>query len=128
MIASKSSFEPQSTEPLPRSTKVLVAGQIHPDVRVPFREIELSPTKSLNGRAEANAPVRVYDCSGPWSDPEFHGEVEQGLPPLRRKWILARGDVEETKPSYRAIPGRSDATIPASPRRQPLRAKPGKIV
>ncbi len=128
MIATKSSFEPQSTEPLPRSRKVWVGGKLHADVRVPFREIELSPTKSLTGRAETNAPVRVYDCSGPWSDPEFHGEVEQGLPPLRRQWILARGDVEETKPSYRPIPGRSDAPIPASLRRQPLRAKPGKIV
>src|SRR5437870_6859803 len=128
MIASKSSFEPQSTEPLPRSTKVLVAGQIHPDVRVPFREIELSPTKSFNGVAEGNAPVRVYDCSGPWSDPEFHGEVDQGLPPLRRKWILERGEVEETERSYKPIPGRSDAPIPASLQRKPLRAKPGKIV
>src|SRR2546427_5647227 len=128
MIATKSSFEPTSTEPLPRSRKVYVPGKAHGDVSVPFREIELSPTKSLNGRMEANAPVRVYDCSGPWSDPEFHGEVEQGLPPLRRQWISARGDVEETKPSYRPIPGRSDARIPASLRRQPLRAKPGKIV
>jgi phosphomethylpyrimidine synthase len=128
MIATKSSFEPQSTEPLPRSQKVFVSGELHPDVRVPFREIELSPTKSLNGRADDNAPVHVYDCSGPWSDPEFHGEVEQGLPALRRDWILSRGDVEETKASYRAIPGRSDATVPASLQRQPLRAKAGNIV
>jgi phosphomethylpyrimidine synthase len=128
MIATKSSFEPQSTEPLPRSQKVFVNGELHPDVRVPFREIELSPTKSLNGRTEDNPPVRVYDCSGPWSDPDFHGDVERGLPALRRDWILARGDVEETKASYRAIPGRSDATVPASLRRQPLRSKPGKIV
>src|SRR5205085_10969894 len=42
-----------------------------------------------------NEPVRVYDTSGPWSDPDFHGDVEQGLPPLRSDWIRARGDVEE---------------------------------
>jgi len=128
MIASKSSFERQSTEPLPNSAKVYVAGEAHASVRVPFREIQLNPTKSFQGRPETNAPVRVYDCSGPWSDPEFHGEVERGLPPLRREWIAARGDVQETKPSYKAIPGRSDAPIPASLSRRPLRAQPGKIV
>ena len=93
MIASKSSFEPQSTEPLPNCAKVYVSGEVHPTVRVPFRQIELSPTKSFNGRVETNSPFRVYDCSGPWGDPNFHGEVERGLPTLRRDWILARGDV-----------------------------------
>jgi len=65
MIASKSSFEPQSTEPLPNSAKVYVAGEAHASVRVPFREIQLNPTKSFQGRLETNAPVRVYDCSDP---------------------------------------------------------------
>src|SRR5207244_9900566 len=58
----------------------------------------------------------------------FDGEVEGGLPPLRRPWILARGDVEEVEPSYKPIPGRSDAPIPPSLRRRALRARPGKIV
>jgi len=79
---------------LPASTRVYVAGQLHPEVRVPMREIALSPTQAFNGRVEANAPVRVYDCSGPWGDPAFTGTAEQGLPALRREWILARGDVE----------------------------------
>jgi phosphomethylpyrimidine synthase len=60
-----------------------------------MREIELSPTNGVNGRVEINDPVRVYDCSGPWGDPAFEGTVEQGLPQLRREWILKRGDVEE---------------------------------
>ena len=38
------------------------------DVRVPFREISLAPTKSMNGEIEANEPVRVYDTSGAWGD------------------------------------------------------------
>ncbi len=42
-----------------------------------------------------NEPVRVYDTSGPWGDPDFDGNVEQGLPQLRDKWIRDRGDVEE---------------------------------
>jgi phosphomethylpyrimidine synthase len=49
MIATKESFEPHSSEQLPNSKKVYVAGKIHPDVRVPMREIEVSPTKSYTG-------------------------------------------------------------------------------
>src|SRR6266704_5537652 len=80
---------------LPNSRKVYVAGKQHAALRVPFREISLAPTKSMNGEIEVNEPVRVYDTSGPWGDPYFHGDVEQGLPPLRATWIRDRGDVEE---------------------------------
>ncbi len=95
MIAKPDSFEPHSSEQLPNSRRVYVPGSLHPDVRVPMREIALSPTKSFNGRLESNEPVRVYDTSGPWGDPAFAGNVEQGLPPLRRDWILRRQDVAE---------------------------------
>jgi phosphomethylpyrimidine synthase len=91
--------------PLPNSRKIYVAGEVHSDVRVPFREITLASTKSLNGEiggsagaspvSISNEPVRVYDTSGPWGDPDFHGDVTQGLPSLRAKWIRDRGDVEE---------------------------------
>jgi phosphomethylpyrimidine synthase len=79
----------------PKSRKVYVSGEIHRAIRVPFREITLAPTKSVNGKIEINEPVRVYDTSGPWGDADFHGDVEQGLPPLRSKWIRERSDVEE---------------------------------
>ncbi len=79
----------------PNSTRVYVAGRLHPQVRVPMREIRLSDTEHPNGRVEPNPPIRVYDCSGPWGDPCFEGDVTQGLPALRREWILARGDTEE---------------------------------
>src|SRR5882762_8248747 len=95
MIASKDSFEPHSSEQLPASKKVFVAGTIHQDICVPMREIEVSDTKSYTGAIEKNAPVRVYDCSGPWGDPAFTGTSDEGLPALRRDWILKRGDVEE---------------------------------
>ena len=49
----------------------------------------------MSGEVEVNEPVRVYDTSGPWGDPDFHGDVTQGLPPLRAQWIRERGDVEE---------------------------------
>ncbi len=83
-----------STSSLPNSRKVHVSGELHPDIRVPFREITLAQTKSLNGELETNEPVRVYDTSGPWGDGLFNGDVEQGLPPLREPWIVQRGDVE----------------------------------
>lgn len=79
----------------PKSKRVYIKGTVHPDLEVPMREIELSPTNHPNGRVEENAPVRVYDNSGPWGDANFEGNVEQGLPALRRQWIMDRGDVEE---------------------------------
>src|SRR5262245_8109814 len=81
-------------KPLPNSRRIYAGGKLHPDVRVPFREITLAPTKSMNGEIEINVPVRVYDTSGPWGDPDFHGDVTQGIPPLRSKWIRERRDVE----------------------------------
>ena len=128
MIASQNALEPQSGEPLPNSSRVYVPGQLHADLRVPFRQIRLNPTKAVNGKLEPNAPVRVYDCSGPWGDPQFVGDVERGLPALRARWISERGDVLPVASSYKPIAGHSDATIPAGLRRQPLRAKPGKAV
>jgi len=80
---------------LPNSRKIYVSGELHPNIRVPFREISLAPTKSMNGDTEANEPVRVYDTSGPWGDPSVMPDPLQGLPPLRRDWILKRGDVDE---------------------------------
>jgi phosphomethylpyrimidine synthase len=87
--------QPHSSEQLPKSKKIYVEGKLHLDVRVPMREIELTPTKSYTGAIEQNEPIRVYDCSGPWGDPGFNGNSEEGLPALRRDWILKRGDVEE---------------------------------
>jgi phosphomethylpyrimidine synthase len=97
MIAPKDPIEPNyadlsSTDALPASTRVYVEGSIHPEIRVPMREIELSPTKNFSGELESNAPVRVYDCSGPWGDPDFEGDSSEGLPALRSAWIEKRGD------------------------------------
>jgi phosphomethylpyrimidine synthase len=112
-----------SSNVLPKSKKVYVDGKRHKSVRVPFREIELSPTVSHTGRVEVNEPVRVYDTSGPWSDPAFRGDVNRGLPALRRDWILASGDVVEGE-----APAEPRALVPTTLRRRPLRAKPGKVV
>lgn len=96
MIADpNTSFEPHSREQLPSSNRVYVAGTVHPAIRVPFREISQHPTHTVSGAQETNPPVRVYDCAGPWGDPNFTGRPEEGLPALRAEWIRARGDVEE---------------------------------
>ena len=79
---------------LPNSRRVYINGQ-QPGVRVPFREITQTPTRNFDGTIIDNPDVRVYDTSGPWGDPSLHCEVTEGLPALRREWILQRGDVEE---------------------------------
>jgi phosphomethylpyrimidine synthase len=142
-----SSFEPHSSEQLPASKRIYVGGALHPDVRVPMREIEVTPTKSYTGTVTANEPVRVYDCSGPWGDPAFTGTSEQGLPALRARWIRERGDVEEidgreVKPQDNGYLSGKHAEYASkaeknrlvefpgltAQRRRPLRAKAGRVV
>jgi len=138
--------ESANNQPLPNSTRIYVGGSLHPSLRVPMREIALSPTKAFSGALEANEPVRVYDTSGPWGDPAFHGNVEEGLPALRREWILSRGDVEEyvgrdiapqdngylsashAQQSSERRGGLSALHAPQSASRRPLRAASGHPV
>lgn len=85
-----------SRTPLPASRKVYVKGLLH-NIEVAMREVSLSDTK-LHGRfgeTEPNAPVTIYDTSGPFTDPDIEIDVKQGLPRLREQWIVDRGDVEQ---------------------------------
>ena len=75
------------------SSKVFITGS-RPDLTVPMREISVSDTNLPDGSTESNEPVRVYDTSGPWGDPSFHGDHDRGLPALRAGWIKEREDVE----------------------------------
>ncbi|CAF0698632.1 phosphomethylpyrimidine synthase ThiC [Candidatus Methylacidithermus pantelleriae] len=86
-------------EYFPGSRKVYVSGVLHPDVRVPFREVELSATRDRRGTQTPNEPVRLYDTAGPYTDPSQKVDPEKGIPPLRLRWIEARGDTER-------VPGR----------------------
>lgn len=79
----------------PGSCRIYVSGELFSDVQVSMREVALSESVFPDGTVEQNAPVRIYDCSGPWGDESFHGDVEQGLPRLRETWIRGRADVEE---------------------------------
>ena len=86
---------------LPASHKIYVetngstANAAGHNLRIPFREVALTPSKAMDGTIEQNPPVRVYDASGPWTDHSAKHDVRDGLPALRREWIVARGDVEE---------------------------------
>ena len=76
-----------TTGPLPASRKIYVSPAEAPDLRVPLREIALSPESG-------EPPVRVYDPSGPYTDPDAAIDVDRGLPRHRTAWIEARGGVE----------------------------------
>ncbi|HSF33894.1 MAG TPA: phosphomethylpyrimidine synthase ThiC [Candidatus Tectomicrobia bacterium] len=115
-----------------RSRKVYVCGTA-PSVRVPMREVLLTPTRLPGGGEELNPSLRLYDTSGPYSDPSFTPDLSQGLPGLRAAWILGRGDVEElaTPSSNYRQQREADPRLAAirfvNPRK-PLRAKASKRV
>src|SRR6185369_4940056 len=117
-----------STGPLPASRKIHLPGKIHPDIRVAIREIALDPSAN-------EPPVRVYDSSGPYTDPDVAIDITRGLPKLRDPWIRARGDVEEydgraIKPedNGQKAGDKVDLTEFALGDRKPLRAKAGRNV
>ncbi|MCY8497613.1 phosphomethylpyrimidine synthase ThiC [Bacillus atrophaeus] len=113
------------------SKKVYVEGS-SPDIQVPMREIGLSPTTGSFGEEE-NTPVRVYDSSGPYTDPNQQINIHDGLQPLRHKWISGRGDVEEyegraIKPEDNGYKKTNQNESYPGLKRNPLRAKTGKNV
>ena len=116
-------------QPFPASRKTYVPGS-RADLRIPFREVQLQSTRDFEGRLLANEPVRLYDTSGPYTDPGAKLDVTHGLDPLRQPWIRERGDVEELERSsslYRQLRER-DAGLDAirfKGGRHPLRAKTG---
>jgi phosphomethylpyrimidine synthase len=118
-----------TTGPIRGSRKIHVATQTGSGIRVAMREIDLDPHSG-------EAPVRVYDTSGPYTDANATIDINAGLPEIRSQWIRGRGDVEEVtqrevKPEDNGQlgPDRSGG-VPAFPnvRRQVLRAKPGQNV
>jgi phosphomethylpyrimidine synthase len=128
---------------LPNSRRIYIESA-QPGVRVPFREIDQNPTRNFDNTLEQNPPVRVYDTSGPYGDSSIRCEVREGLAPLRRDWIVARGDVEEYEgrsiqpidDGYLTFEAANQARVkekgrledfPAL-RRTPLRAKKGSCV
>jgi phosphomethylpyrimidine synthase len=121
-----------AVQPLPNSRKIYVRGS-RPDIRVPMRAIRQDDTPASSGGG-TNPPVFVYDCSGPYTDPEVSIDIRSGLPPLREKWIAERNDTAP-QPVLSSEYGRRRLADPAlaalrfpALSRQPRRALPGKTV
>jgi phosphomethylpyrimidine synthase len=122
-----------SYKPLPGSIKIYKSGLIHKNIRVPFRQVDLSDTNGPNNTIQKNAPVVLYDTSGPYSDPSVKIDITQGLPELRKDWIMDRGDVEELPESNSNYRKERESDINLLPirfprLRKPLRAKAGHNV
>ncbi len=122
------------SETLPGSKKTYVQGS-REDLRVPMREIALTASAVRHGEEFGNAPVRVYDSSGPYTDVDYQADARRGLPALRSAWIEERGDAEryegrETRPEdngYSSDEKAAQRGAELFPNlvRQPLRAKRG---
>ncbi|MDY7524096.1 phosphomethylpyrimidine synthase ThiC [Sphingomonas sp. 10B4] len=118
-----------TTGPIRGSRKIYVPSAAIPGPGVAMREILLEPSCG-------EPPLRVYDTSGPYTDPKARIDIHVGLPTLRRDWILARGDVEEytareIRPEDNGLSGPDrSAGVPQYPNvvKRPLRAKPGANV
>ncbi|HET8710939.1 MAG TPA: phosphomethylpyrimidine synthase ThiC, partial [Spongiibacteraceae bacterium] len=125
-----------SVQPLPNSSKIYVTGS-RADLRVPMREIKLTPTpvvgKDGQSALESNASIRVYDTSGPYTDPNVKIDIRKGLAALREPWIKERGDTEalEKETSQFTRSRLQDAALDAlrfDLKHKPLRAKAGHNV
>jgi phosphomethylpyrimidine synthase len=118
-LAATAHVDDAAVQPLPNSRKVFLG-----PLRVPMREI---------AQSGANPPITVYDTSGPYTDPAATIDIRKGLPPMREKWILDRGDVE-TLPGPSSAYGRARLSDPKLSElrfdlhRKPRRALLGKRV
>jgi phosphomethylpyrimidine synthase len=117
-----------STGALPASRKIYVVGTQYPALRIAMREIDLSP-------AAKEPPVRVYDPSGPYTDPAITTDIRAGLKPLRDEWIRARGDIDEqpgraVRPEDNGLSTGEASSVPVFDRagRRPLKARRGHAV
>jgi phosphomethylpyrimidine synthase len=131
-IATAAHVDEAAVQPLPNSRKIYVEGS-RPDIRVPMREISQDDTPTGFG-GEKNPPIYVYDCSGPYTDPNARIDIRSGLPALRQQWIEERGDTE-VLPDLTSEFGRQRAADKSLDElrfpglhRKPRRAKAGKNV
>ncbi|GIX30330.1 MAG: hypothetical protein KatS3mg124_0802 [Porticoccaceae bacterium] len=131
ILASSGILDPAVREPFPASRKVYVTGS-RPDLRVGMREISLSDTLVARAdgttRREPNPPVRVYDTSGPYTDPAVEIDLRRGLPRLREPWIVERGDTELLPEPSSAAARAVDPKLALAVRHRPRRALPGRAV
>ncbi len=119
-------------KPLPNSTKQYLSSERFSDLKVPYRSIELSPTKKPDGD-EANPPHPCYDTSGIYTDENCEVDIRKGLPLIRESWLKRRGDTTEiAKPTsdYRVLREQNASLEPIAfpTSKKILQAKTGKNV
>jgi phosphomethylpyrimidine synthase len=93
-----------SREGFPNSEKIYIKGEME-GVNVGMRQIKLSPTRNSNGDLEENAPLTVYDTSGPYTDPKIDIDLNKGIAKLRQQWIENRKDAAGQSQMYFAKQG-----------------------
>jgi phosphomethylpyrimidine synthase len=130
-LSSTAMVDERAILPLPNSRKIYVEGS-RPDIQVAMREISQSDTEAPYD-VEKNPPIYVYDCSGPYTDPQVSIDISSGLQTPRTPWILDRGDSEELSgpSSAYGIERMNDpklAEMRFNLSRKPRRALPGKNV
>lgn len=118
---------------LPGSQKVYHPGSLHPDLKVPFREVRLSDTVGSDKKITQNKSIQLYDTSGPYTDSDVSININEGLGELRKPWILKRGDVEELSGSSSSYRNQRENDyklneLRFSRIRKPMRAKQNCIV
>jgi phosphomethylpyrimidine synthase len=127
-----SSVNEVSRKPFPASRKIYVEGS-REGLRVAMREIDLTPTRRQDGSLEQNPPVRVYDTSGPYTDPDILIDLRKGLAPVRELWIDQRADTEWLTSFSSTFTVSRDRNLALEPlrfeyRRAPRRARLGSNV
>ncbi len=78
--------------------KAYISGTLFPFIKVGMQRVNLTPTVNVvNGErvATPNAPIYIYDTSGPFSDPNVDVDLKKGIERIRDEWIQSRGDVEQ---------------------------------
>ena len=124
MVQTEYTSQFQGKSQFPASAKVYKEGS-QPSILVPFRQVSLTPTSGRFGQEE-NEPLSLYDTSGPYTDASTNLDLGQGLPALRREWIMARGDVEEYNGYGVPLQGKNVAQPFPGLTRKPLKGKEGK--
>ena len=131
ILSQTAEVDKASIQPFTGSQKIYVQGS-RADIQVPMREIALDDTPTAFG-GEKNAPVRVYDTSGPYTDPKVKIDLRTGLPEVRTRWIEERNDTVVLQDSHseftkQRLSDNSLDHLRFNLTRQPRRAQPGMNV
>lgn len=120
-------------KPFPQSEKFYKQGSIHSDIQVPFRKIYLSPSriyaKDGSHAEQDNAPITVYDTSGPYTDPSIQTNIQTGIAPIRKSWVHNNPDVEYIpERTYASVEGQRNPKAMFPQSSGIFQAKKGKTV